>query len=67
MLEVFESAGFSVLACRPFHWLPRNVWARWPGLPMPSGVFEAADATLVHLPGLRRLATAWALVARRPA
>lgn len=62
---LFEAAGFEVLACRPFHWLPRNVWARWPGLAMPPGAFEAVDAALVRVPGLRRLATAWTLVARR--
>jgi ubiquinone/menaquinone biosynthesis C-methylase UbiE len=66
-VALFETAGFAVLACRPFHWLPRNVWARWPGLPVAPRAFEAVDAGLVRIPGVRRLATAWALVVRRPA
>ncbi|MBI3457159.1 MAG: class I SAM-dependent methyltransferase [Candidatus Rokubacteria bacterium] len=67
---LFEAAGFHVLACRPFHLLPRNVWARLPGAvalgPSAARGFEALDAALVRVPGLARLATAWALVTRRP-
>ncbi len=63
---VFEAAGFTVLSRRPFHWLPRNVWARAPGLAArAAGPFEVVDRLLCRLPGTRRLATAWAVVARR--
>ena len=66
---LFERAEFRVLECRPFHVLPRNVWARAPGGahlgPRVAGAYEALDAVLARLPGLARLATAWALVARR--
>jgi hypothetical protein len=55
-----------VTACRPFHLLPRNVWARTPALAARVGTaVEALDAALLRLPGLRRLATAWALIAAR--
>jgi len=67
--RLFEAAGFRVVACRPFHWLPRNVWGRRPALAALSAAgargFEALDRALVRLPGLRGLATAWALRARR--
>jgi ubiquinone/menaquinone biosynthesis C-methylase UbiE len=70
-VTLFEAAGFRVLDCRPFHWLPRNVWARSRGLAALAGAgapaFEALDRGLVRLPGLRRLATAWAVVAERGA
>ena len=66
---LFEAAGFRVLGCRPFHWLPRNVWARSRALAALADAgapaFEALDRGLVRLPGLRRLATAWAVVAER--
>lgn len=66
-VTLFERAGFRVLACRPFHLLPRNAWARFPALAhLAAGGFEALDAALLRLPGLARLATAWALVAERP-
>jgi 2-polyprenyl-3-methyl-5-hydroxy-6-metoxy-1,4-benzoquinol methylase len=66
---VFEHAGFRVESCRPFHVLPRNVWGRlserlsgprWVG-----PAYEHLDAALERLPGVRRLATAWAVVADR--
>ncbi len=67
--RVFEAAGFRVLACRPYHVLPRNVWGRlaprvalaWPA----ARGYEALDGALARLPGVGRLATAWALVALR--
>jgi len=56
--------------CRPFHWLPRNVWGRSPRLAALAApgvaAVEALDRALLAVPGLRRLATAWALVAGRP-
>jgi SAM-dependent methyltransferase len=68
---LFEAAGFRVVVCRPFHWLPRNVWGRSAPLaalaPVAAGGFELLDRGLLHVPGVRRLATAWALVARREA
>ncbi|MBI4013030.1 MAG: methyltransferase domain-containing protein [Candidatus Rokubacteria bacterium] len=67
---LFEAAGFRVVVCRPFHWLPRNVWGRSPRLAALAargvGGFEALDRALLAVPGLRGLATAWALVAERP-
>jgi ubiquinone/menaquinone biosynthesis C-methylase UbiE len=68
--HLFEQAGFRVLACRPFHLLPRNVWGG-PSrrVDLAAGVaqaYDALDAALVRVPGLARLATAWALVAARP-
>jgi SAM-dependent methyltransferase len=69
-IALFEAAGFQVVGVRPFHLLPRNVWGRSPGRARlaghVAGAFEQADAGLVRVPGLRRLATAWALLARRP-
>jgi SAM-dependent methyltransferase len=68
---LFERAGFRVLGCRPYHLLPRNVWGRLAKrLPVADGTaraYEALDRGLVRVPGLRTLATAWALVAERPA
>ena len=69
-VTLLESGGFRVLECRPFHVLPRNVWGRT-SLGRALGVraaraYEALDAGLARLPGLSRLATAWALVAARP-
>ncbi len=70
-VAVFEVAGFRVVECRPFHLLPRNVWGRNRALaglaPRGASAVEALDAALLRLPGLGRLATAWALVARRRA
>lgn len=70
-VALFERGGFEVLRCRPFHLLPRNVWGRSPRLralgPRATRVYEALDAALVRFPGVAPLATAWALVARRPA
>ena len=66
---LFERAGFRVQACRAFHVLPRNVWARlsrgrrmahWAGV-----AYDRLDAAVARVPGIRRLATAWALVAER--
>jgi SAM-dependent methyltransferase len=63
---LFEDAGFRVAGCRPFHLLPRNVWAQAPGLAAwLAGPVEAVDAGLLRVPGLRRVATAWAVVASR--
>jgi SAM-dependent methyltransferase len=65
-VALFEAAGFRVIACRPFHLLPRNVWARVPKLAARvGGPVEALDAALLRVPGLGRLATAWALIAVR--
>ncbi len=69
-VHLFEAAGFEVLRCRPFHLLPRNVWGRSPALARLAGLvwrpYERLDRALVRVPGFRRVATAWALVARRP-
>ncbi len=68
-IALFERAGFRVAACRPFHVLPRNVWGRRSGrLPPPAWtrVYERLDAALARTPGVRRVATAWALLADRP-
>jgi SAM-dependent methyltransferase len=65
-VALFEAGGFRVLGCRPFHLLPRNVWARAPALAARLGdTVEALDAGLLRVPGLRRLATAWAVLAAR--
>jgi SAM-dependent methyltransferase len=67
-IALFERAGFRVAACRPFHVLPRNVWGRRSGrLPPPAwtGVYERLDTALARTPGIRRVATAWALLADR--
>jgi 2-polyprenyl-3-methyl-5-hydroxy-6-metoxy-1,4-benzoquinol methylase len=67
-IALLEGAGFAVVRCRPFHVLPRNVWARlgggWAGEGVAS-LHERLDARLARLPGLARLATAWSLIARR--
>lgn len=68
-VSALERAGFRVLECRPFHVLPRNVWGRT-ALGRRVGArgaraYERLDAALLRLPGLDRLATAWALVAER--
>jgi 2-polyprenyl-3-methyl-5-hydroxy-6-metoxy-1,4-benzoquinol methylase len=69
-IGLFERAGFRVESCRPFHVLPRNVWGRLSArVPVPgwsAGAYERLDAALARMPGLRRVATAWALVADRP-
>ena len=66
---LFQAGGFRVVEIRPFHVLPRNVWARLPERvatgPGAARALELLDAALVRLPGLRRLATAWALLAER--
>jgi SAM-dependent methyltransferase len=68
-IALFERAGLRVESCRPFHVLPRNVWGRLsPHLALPrwSGhVYGHVDAALARIPGLRRVATAWAVVAAR--
>jgi 2-polyprenyl-3-methyl-5-hydroxy-6-metoxy-1,4-benzoquinol methylase len=69
-IGLFERAGFRVRECRPFHVLPRNVWGRlsmrvtmapWIGV-----AYDRFDDTVARIPGLRRVATAWAVVADRP-
>lgn len=68
-VSIFERAGFRVLACRPFHMLPRNIWGRLATrLALSEGLArtcDALDTALVRLPGLGRFATAWALILRR--
>jgi ubiquinone/menaquinone biosynthesis C-methylase UbiE len=68
-VALIEAAGFRVVDSRPFHLLPRNAWGRTPRraalAARAAGLFEALDVALLHLPGLRSLATAWALVSRR--
>ncbi|HEY7601705.1 MAG TPA: methyltransferase domain-containing protein [Methylomirabilota bacterium] len=69
-VALFERAGFRVAACRPFHVLPRNVWGRRAGRgPAPAWTrfYERLDTALARTPGIRRVATAWALLADRPA
>jgi ubiquinone/menaquinone biosynthesis C-methylase UbiE len=70
-VRVFERAGFRVLGCRPYHVLPRNVWGRrrgpLGGMAPGARAYEALDGWLARTPGLARLATAWAVVAERPA
>jgi ubiquinone/menaquinone biosynthesis C-methylase UbiE len=67
---LFERAGFRVEACRAFHLLPRNVWGRLSArVPMPSWAataYDRLDDVALRIPGIRRLATAWAVVADRP-
>jgi SAM-dependent methyltransferase len=69
-IGMFERAGFRVAACRPFHVLPRNVWGRGPaGRSMAAWtgpLYERLDAAFARAPGIRRVATAWALLADRP-
>lgn len=66
---LFERAGFRVRGCRAFHVLPRNVWGRlsarvalapWTGI-----AYDRLDAAVARIPGIRRVATAWAVVADR--
>ena len=68
-VRLFEAAGFHVSSCRPFHLLPRNVWGRAPALATLVGplvrLHEAGDRSLLRLPGLVRLATAWTIVAQK--
>ena len=51
------------------HVLPRNVWgrlsARVPMAAWTGGLYERLDAALARTPGIRRVATAWALIADR--
>jgi ubiquinone/menaquinone biosynthesis C-methylase UbiE len=66
---LFERAGFQVEGCRAFHMLPRNVWGRLStGGPMPAwagAAYDRLDAAVARIPGIRRVATAWAVVADR--
>ena len=66
---LFERAGFRVETCRAFHMLPRNAWARLSsGRPMASwtGIaYDRLDAAVARIPGIRSVATAWAVVADR--
>jgi ubiquinone/menaquinone biosynthesis C-methylase UbiE len=66
---VFERAGFRVQSCRPFHVLPRNVWGRLSErlsrAPWIGAAYDRVDGALERLPGIRGLATAWAVVADR--
>jgi SAM-dependent methyltransferase len=67
--RLFERAGFRVEACRAFHMFPRNVWARLsrgrPMAPWAGVAYDRLDAAVARVPGIRRLATAWAVVADR--
>jgi SAM-dependent methyltransferase len=69
-LSLFERADFRVQSCRPFHLLPRNVWgrlaARVPLAPWTGVAYDRLDGAVSRIPGIRRLATAWAVVAERP-
>jgi SAM-dependent methyltransferase len=66
---LFERSGFRVEACRAFHMLPRNVWARLsrgrPMAPWTGVAYDRLDAAVARVPGIRRVATAWAVVADR--
>lgn len=66
---LFERAGFRVEGCRPFHLLPRNVWGRLsrrvPMAPWTGTAYDRLDAIMARIPGIRRVATAWAVVADR--
>ena len=68
--SLFERAGFRVGECRAFHVLPRNVWGRLstrvPLGPWAGVAYDRLDAVVAKVPGIRTLATAWALVADRP-
>ncbi len=70
-IALFERAGFRVAGCRPFHVLPRNVWGRYsaraPVAAWTRALYERLDAALARTPGIRRVATAWAILADRPA
>jgi ubiquinone/menaquinone biosynthesis C-methylase UbiE len=67
---LFERAGFRVEGCRAFHMLPRNVWGRLserlPMAPWTGVAYDRVDAAVTRIPGIRRVATAWAVVADRP-
>jgi ubiquinone/menaquinone biosynthesis C-methylase UbiE len=67
---LFERAGFRVHGCRAFHVLPRNVWgrlsARVPLAPWTGVAYDRVDAAIARIPGIRCIATAWAVVADRP-
>ena len=69
-LALFDRAGFRVRGCHAFHVLPRNVWGRLsPRTPMSPWIgiaYERLDVALTRIPGIRRVATAWAVVADRP-
>jgi hypothetical protein len=49
--------------------LPRNVWGRLserlPMAPWISTAYDRLDAALTRIPGVRRVATAWAITADR--
>jgi ubiquinone/menaquinone biosynthesis C-methylase UbiE len=66
---LFERAGFRVQRCRAFHVLPRNVWGRLsrrvPMAPWTGGAYDRLDAAFARIPGIRRVATAWAVIADR--
>jgi 2-polyprenyl-3-methyl-5-hydroxy-6-metoxy-1,4-benzoquinol methylase len=68
-VSTFERAGFRVTECRSYHVLPRNLWgrraARLASAPGVARAYDALDGCLVRVPGLRKIATAWALVAER--
>jgi 2-polyprenyl-3-methyl-5-hydroxy-6-metoxy-1,4-benzoquinol methylase len=68
-IRVQETAGFRVELCRPFHLLPRNVWGRLAATGRLGArtvrAYDALDAGLLRVPGLARVATAWALIAHR--
>jgi SAM-dependent methyltransferase len=70
-IALFERAGFHVGGCRPFHLLPRNLWGRLstrvPVAPWAGVAYERLDDVVARIPGLRRVATAWAVIADRPA
>jgi ubiquinone/menaquinone biosynthesis C-methylase UbiE len=67
---LFERAGFRVATLAPFHFLPRNVWGRSPRLAALAThavrAYGACDAAAIRTPGLRRLAAAWTVLARKP-
>jgi 2-polyprenyl-3-methyl-5-hydroxy-6-metoxy-1,4-benzoquinol methylase len=69
-VRLFEGGGFRVQACRAFHMFPRNVWGRLatrvPVAPWAAAAYDRFDAAVASVPGIRRFATAWALVAERP-
>jgi SAM-dependent methyltransferase len=69
-IALFAGAGLEVLACRPYHVLPRNVWGRTVAGrragDRAAALLDRLDAGLEFLPGLSRLATAWQVLARRP-
>ena len=68
-VALFERAGLQVHDCRAFHVLPRNVWgrlsARTPLAPWTGVAYDRLDTALARIPGIRHVATAWAVVAER--